>query len=82
MIYRFDRASGKLSPAKQPFAELKAGAGPRHLSLHPTGKYLYVINELDSTMTAFKYSERGRNTHNDRNCFDVAERLQWDELLR
>lgn len=58
MIYRFDRASGKLSPAKQPFAELKAGAGPRHLSLHPTGKFLYVINELDSTMTAFKYNER------------------------
>ncbi|HKU76428.1 MAG TPA: lactonase family protein, partial [Pyrinomonadaceae bacterium] len=58
MIYRFDRASGKLNPANQPFAELKAGAGPRHLSLHPTGKYLYVINELDSTMSAFKYNER------------------------
>jgi 6-phosphogluconolactonase len=56
MIYRFE--GGKLSPAKQPFAELKAGAGPRHLSLHPTGKYLYVINELDSTMSAFKYDER------------------------
>ena len=58
VTYRFDRATGKLSPAKQPFAELKAGAGPRHLSLHPTGKFLYVINELDSTMTAFKYNER------------------------
>ena len=58
MIYRFDRARGKLTPAKQPFAELKAGAGPRHLSLHPTGKFLYVINELDSTMSAFKYNER------------------------
>lgn len=58
MIYRFDRAAGKLSPAKQPFAELKSGAGPRHLSLHPSGKYLYVINELDSTMSGFKYNER------------------------
>ncbi len=57
MIYRFDRSTGKLTPATQPFAELKAGAGPRHLTLHPTGKYLYVINELDSTMTAFKYNE-------------------------
>ena len=57
MIYRFDRTTGKLTPATQPFAELKAGAGPRHLTLHPTGKYLYVINELDSTMTAFKYNE-------------------------
>jgi len=56
MIYRFDR--GKLSPAAQPFAELKSGAGPRHLSFHPSGKFLYVISELDSTMSAFKYDER------------------------
>jgi 6-phosphogluconolactonase len=57
MIYRFDRATGKLSPAPQPFAELTAGAGPRHLALHPSGKYLYVIAELDSTMTSFQYNE-------------------------
>lgn len=56
MIYQLDRAKGKLSQAQQPFAELTAGAGPRHLTLHPSGKYLYVINELDSTMTAFKYN--------------------------
>ena len=58
MIYRFDRSTGKLTPAQQPFAELKAGAGPRHLTFHPSGKYLYVISELDSTMTAFKYNEQ------------------------
>ena len=57
MIYCVDRATGKLSPAKQPFAELTAGAGPRHLALHPSGKYLYVIAELDSTMTTFQYNE-------------------------
>jgi 6-phosphogluconolactonase len=56
MIYRFDRATGKLTPGNQPSAELQQGAGPRHLTLHPNGKYLYVINELDSTMTAFKYN--------------------------
>jgi 6-phosphogluconolactonase len=66
MVYRFDRASGKLTPAAQPFAELKSGAGPRHLTLHPSGKFLYVINELDSTMAAFGYSEQtGTLTHID-----------------
>lgn len=55
MVYRFDR--GKLSLEKQPFAELAAGAGPRHLTLHPSGKYLFVICELDSTMSSFKYNE-------------------------
>ena len=58
MIYRFDRATRKLTPATQPFAELKAGAGPRHLTWHPNGKYLYVINELDSTIATFGYNEQ------------------------
>ena len=56
MIYRFNPLTGKLTPGKQPSAELAAGAGPRHLTLHPNGKWLYVINELDSTMTLFKYN--------------------------
>ncbi|HET6851734.1 MAG TPA: lactonase family protein [Pyrinomonadaceae bacterium] len=57
MIYSFDSATGKLTPAKQPWVELQAGAGPRHLTLHPNGKYAYVINELDSTLTVLKYDE-------------------------
>lgn len=57
MIYRFDALTGKLSRAKQPWVELAPGAGPRHLTLHPNGKYAYVINELDSTLTVLKYNE-------------------------
>ena len=58
LIYDFDRATGKLTPGKQQFAELQPGAGPRHLTFHPSGKYLFVINELDSSMAAFKYNEQ------------------------
>ena len=56
MIYRFDPATGKLQPGKQTFAALKAGAGPRHLTLHSNGRFVYVINELDSTLTTFRYN--------------------------
>jgi 6-phosphogluconolactonase len=55
MIYRFDPLTGKLEPGQQPSATLHPGAGPRHLTFHPNGKYLYVINELDSSLTTFKY---------------------------
>ena len=66
MIYRLDRITGKLMPGKQPFADLQPGAGPRHLTFHPNGKYLYVINELDSTMATFKYNQQeGTLTHVD-----------------
>jgi 6-phosphogluconolactonase len=34
---------------------LTAGAGPRHFTFHPSGRYAYVINELDATLTAFAY---------------------------
>ena len=53
MIYRLDRAHGKLVPNDEPWARLHAGAGPRHLAFHPSGRYVYAINELDSTFTAF-----------------------------
>ena len=56
MIYRFDPATRKLLPATQPSVSLKAGAGPRHLALHPNGRFLYVIDELDSTLTTLKYN--------------------------
>jgi len=55
MIYRYEASTGKLKPNNQPWAQLNPGAGPRHLTLHPRGRYAYVINELDSTMTAFRY---------------------------
>ena len=54
MIYRFNRAATKLDPAPQPFAPLHSGAGPRHLTMHPNGRFLYVINELDSSITTFR----------------------------
>lgn len=60
MIYRVDFTEGKLTPNEDPWARVKPGAGPRHFDFHPNGKYAYVINELDSTFTAFAYdSERG-----------------------
>ncbi|MCI0550060.1 MAG: lactonase family protein [Anaerolineae bacterium] len=43
-------------------AEVKVhpGAGPRHLTFHPNGRFAYLINELDSTVTAYRYhSESG-----------------------
>ncbi len=61
MIYRVDSTQGKLTPNDEPWAQVKPGAGPRHFDFHPNGKYAYVINELDSTFTAFAYdNERGR----------------------
>jgi len=54
MIYRFDSKKGKLTANQQPWVQVKPGAGPRHFAFHPTGRYGYVMNELDATVTAFQ----------------------------
>jgi 6-phosphogluconolactonase len=60
-VYRFDAAKGTLEPHGS--APLAPGSGPRHAAFHPTGKYLYTINELLSTVTAFAYdAEKGTLT--------------------
>ena len=55
LIYRFDAEQGKLTSNEPAFASLKPGAGPRHLTFHPGGRFAYVVSELDSTITAFAY---------------------------
>jgi 6-phosphogluconolactonase len=60
MIYRFDENRGILTANDPAFVAAVAGAGPRHFAFHPNGRYAYVINELNSTLTAMSYdAERG-----------------------
>ena len=55
-IYRFQPGNKEpLSPAEQPFIKTKPGSGPRHLTFHPNGKYLYSVNELDGSVNAYSY---------------------------
>ncbi len=55
LIYRFDPTKGSLAPNDPPFAKVNPGAGPRHFAFHPSGRSAYVINEMQSTVTAFSY---------------------------
>lgn len=59
-VYRFNASGGKLVPCDPPFVKCRYGAGPRHVTFHPGGPYAYVVNELESTVTAYHWnSERG-----------------------
>jgi len=54
-VYRFDAAKGTLAPDIPPSATVSSGAGPRHFAFSPNGKFGYVIDELQSTITPFSY---------------------------
>ncbi|MBL8820022.1 MAG: lactonase family protein [Planctomyces sp.] len=55
LVYAIDPSSGQIKPAEQPFVRTLPGAGPRHLTFHPNGKDVYVINELANSVTHFSY---------------------------
>lgn len=58
LVYRLDAKRALLSANDPPFASVAPGAGPRHLAFTPNGRFVYVINELNSTITAFAYDGR------------------------
>ncbi|MBL7699105.1 MAG: lactonase family protein [Chitinophagaceae bacterium] len=56
--YRFSHTGSEpLSPSEPAYVSTKPGAGPRHLTFHPNGKFAYVVNELDGSVNAFGYHD-------------------------
>ena len=60
LVYRFDSAAGTLTPNDPPALKTAPGDAPRHLAFHPNANWVYVINELSSTIAALRFDrERG-----------------------
>jgi 6-phosphogluconolactonase len=56
LVYRFNEKDGRLTPNDPPFVAIKPGSGPRHVTFHPNGRWVYVISEIASTVTAFNWN--------------------------
>ncbi len=54
-VYRFDERSGKLTPNDPPAGILPPGTGPRHMAFSRDGRLLYVLSELQDTVTTFRW---------------------------
>lgn len=46
---------GYFQEATDKCVTIKPGSGPRHMEFHPNGKFSYLLNELSSEITVFKY---------------------------
>ena len=68
MVFRLDLEQGMLIPADSPWTQMPPGTGPRHLAFHPHRPFAYVISELQSTVTVFRYMER-------RGTFEVSQTI-------
>jgi 6-phosphogluconolactonase len=56
-VYRLDRGTGKLVANDPPSVSARPGSGPRHLAFHPNGRFVFVINEINSTLTSYRYDQ-------------------------
>ncbi|MEW2119857.1 lactonase family protein [Streptomyces sp. NPDC005474] len=52
--YGLDLVRGTLSEVSR--ARTRPGAGPRHITFHPGGRYAYLANEVDNTVAVCGYS--------------------------
>ncbi|PXX52871.1 6-phosphogluconolactonase [Nocardia tenerifensis] len=53
--YRFDAASGRLTPNRPAAVGTELGAGPRHIVFHPNGRVAYATNELNGTVSSYLF---------------------------
>jgi 6-phosphogluconolactonase len=68
LVYKFDSSNGTLGPMPAegpnvPFpqgpVELGPGTGPRHAAFSQSGRFMYVLGELDSTVTRYVATKEG-----------------------
>ena len=56
-VYRFDRRDGSVNANEPAFASIAPGSGPRHVRFHPSGRWVYVVSEMASTVTGMNWDE-------------------------
>src|SRR5271170_3306188 len=54
-VYRFDAATGTLSPDNPPFVAAAPGSGPRHFVFRATGKFGYSLKEMSGVVTVLAW---------------------------
>ncbi len=58
--FTFDPSRGMVTPNGLGRVATKAGAGPRHLTFHPSGKFAYLLTETTGTMGAYAVQASGQ----------------------
>jgi 6-phosphogluconolactonase len=54
-VYHFDVSHGAIAPNDPAFVAEAPGAGPGRVGVHISGQVIYVLNELNSTISAYFY---------------------------
>jgi 6-phosphogluconolactonase len=58
-VYRYNPNSKNEVLTLKEAVAVKSGSGPRHLTFSKDGKFVYLIQELDATLTTFSFDKNG-----------------------
>ena len=78
LIYAMDLENGKLNTHAE--VKVKPGSGPRHIIFHPNGGYLYLLNELNSTLIVFRYDSTAGNLEEVQTVSTLPPDFQGENL--
>ncbi len=56
VIYRLDPQRANLTP--HGFGQVPPGGGPRHMKFHTGGRFIYVLNEMELSVSTFAYDAK------------------------
>ena len=68
---KFDPATGMVAPNTPGEIKTKAGAGPRHMALHPSGRFLFLLTETTATIGSYAVDK----------ATDTLKQLQFVDML-
>ena len=54
MQFILDPDTGTFAPNAPPTVATRARSGPRHLAFHPSGRFIYLLNQTDATIVAYR----------------------------
>ena len=72
--------TGMLTPNDPPTVRTKAGAGPRHFTIHPNGKWGYLINETTATIGVYSI-DKDKGTLSETGVVDTGDYNQKDSAF-
>jgi 6-phosphogluconolactonase len=59
--YYFDPKTGAIKPNETFTVSVGAGEGPRHLDMHPNGRYVYLVTETLANVKTYSFDSVARN---------------------
>jgi 6-phosphogluconolactonase len=57
-VYKFDVTNGSLTPNNPAFVSVTPGSGARHVTVHPNGRWIYLVTEMGNTVHFFHWDRK------------------------